>query len=95
VANSGRITGLTFGNQATTIRVCPATKRIASPSQKIDIVAVNAQGALQRFGCYQYAVDGWLGPMRRNALANYQRDHNLAITGAIDPQTLTSLGFIA
>jgi peptidoglycan hydrolase-like protein with peptidoglycan-binding domain len=60
-----------------------------------DQVIANVQGALQQLGYYQHAVDGVLGPMRRNALANYQRDHNLAITGAIDPQTLTSLGFIA
>lgn len=60
-----------------------------------DQVIANVQGALQRLGYFQYAVDGVLGPMRRNALANYQRDHNLAITGAIDQQTLKSLGFIA
>ena len=53
------------------------------------------QGALQRLGYYRYAVDGVLGPLTRAAIANYQRDHGLAATGGIDPQTLTSLGFIA
>ena len=60
-----------------------------------DQVIANMQGALQRLGYYRYAVDGVLGPLKRAAIANYQRDHDLAATGAIDPHTLTSLGFIA
>ena len=60
-----------------------------------DQVIANMQGALQRLGYYRYAVDGVLGPLTRAAIANYQRDHGLAATGAIDPHTLTSLGFIA
>ena len=37
-------------------------------------------------------VDGTLGPITREALANYQRDHNLYTTSAIDEPTLESLG---
>jgi hypothetical protein len=37
-------------------------------------------------------VDGMLGPVTRSALANYQRDHSLYTTEAIDEPTLESLG---
>jgi hypothetical protein len=60
-----------------------------------DQVIANVQGALQRLGYYRYAVNGVLGPLTRAAIANYQCDYGLAATGAIDPQTLTSLSFIA
>src|SRR5205823_12655459 len=41
---------------------------------------------------YQGEVDGLLGPLTRAAVANYQRDHGLYITSAIDRPTLSSLG---
>lgn len=59
-----------------------------------DQVIANLQGALQREGYYPYAVDGVLGPATQTALERYQQDHGLSVTGAVDPQTLTSLGFI-
>ena len=55
-------------------------------------VIANVQTELQRLGYYRYAVDGWMGPMTRAAIANYQRDNGLAITSAIDGPTLQSLG---
>lgn len=59
-----------------------------------DQVVANAQGALQRLGYYPYAIDGVLGSLTQAALENYQRDHGLAVTCAIDPETLASLGFV-
>jgi hypothetical protein len=59
-----------------------------------DQVIFNVQGALQQQGYYRGAVDGALGPRTRAALANYQRDHGLEITSAVDEPTLASLGLV-
>ena len=57
-----------------------------------DQVIANVQSTLQAQGYYQGEVDGLLGPITRAALANYQRDHGLYTTEAIDEPTLQSLG---
>jgi hypothetical protein len=57
-------------------------------------VVGNVQAALQEQGYYRGAVDGTMGPMTREAIANFQRDHGLAITTAIDEPTLRSLGLV-
>src|SRR5437016_3920377 len=57
-----------------------------------DQVIANVQAALQQQGYYQGEVDGLLGPLTRAAVADYQRDHGLYITSAIDRPTLSSLG---
>ena len=57
-----------------------------------DDVIANVQAALQQLGYYPYAVDGVLGPQTETAIANYQRDYGLSVTGAIDPPTVRSLG---
>src|SRR5213596_1143046 len=57
-----------------------------------DQVIANAQAALQQQGYYQGEVDGLLGPLTRDAIANYQRDHGLYTTSTIEQPTLRSLG---
>jgi hypothetical protein len=57
-----------------------------------DQVVANVQAALQAQGYYQGEVDGLLGPLTRDAIAGYQRDHGLYTTAAIDQPTLESLG---
>jgi hypothetical protein len=57
-----------------------------------DQVIVNVQSALQEEGYYSGPVTGSLGPTTRAALANYQRDHGLIVTGAIDEPTIELLG---
>lgn len=57
-----------------------------------DQVIANVQATLQQQGYYRGEVDGLLGPFTREALANYQRDHGLYMTSAIDRPTLESLG---
>ena len=57
-----------------------------------DQVIVNVQSALQEEGYYSGPVTGSLGPTTRAAIANYQRDHGLIATGAIDEPTIESLG---
>jgi hypothetical protein len=57
-----------------------------------DQVIANVQATLQQEGYYHGEVDGTLGPITRSALANYQRQHGLYVTSAIDRPTLESLG---
>lgn len=57
-----------------------------------DQVIANVQAALQQQGYYRGDIDGLIGPLTRGAIADYQRDHGLYITSAIDQPTLQSLG---
>lgn len=57
-----------------------------------DQVIANVQTALQQQGYYHGDVDSLIGPITRDAIADYQRDHSLYITSAIDQPTLESLG---
>jgi hypothetical protein len=55
-------------------------------------VIANVQSALQEQGYYRDSVDGLIGPHTRAALSNFQRDHGLPVTAAIDGPTLQALG---
>jgi len=57
-----------------------------------DQVVVNVQVQLQRDGYYTGPIDGALGPMTRHAIAAFQADHGLAVTAAIDRETVSTLG---
>jgi hypothetical protein len=57
-----------------------------------DQVILNVQRALQELGYYTGALTGSLGPSSRQALANYQQDAGLVVTGAIDAPTVEALG---
>ena len=57
-----------------------------------DEVISSVQAALQEEGYYLGAIDGELGPLTRQAISAWQRDHGLAITTAIDEPTMRSLG---
>ena len=59
-----------------------------------DQVVVNVQTQLQRDGYYSGPIDGALGPMTRQAIADFQADHGLAITSAVDQPTLATLGLV-
>ena len=64
----------------------------AGSSLPPDQVIANVQATLQQQGYYQGEVDGLLGPLTRDAIAGYQRDHGLYETSSIDQPTLESLG---
>ena len=49
------------------------------------------QEILKSEGFYTGPVDGIVGPSTRSALQEYQRQHNLLITGRIDEQTIQSM----
>lgn len=57
-----------------------------------DQVIANVQSALQNAGYYLGAITGSLSVETRAALANFQRDSGLIITGAIDEPTVEALG---
>ena len=57
-----------------------------------DEVIANVQTALQDAGYYFGEITGSLGVDTRAAIANFQRDYGLQITGAIDEDTVGALG---
>ena len=57
-----------------------------------DQVVLNVQRALKQLGYYAGALNGSLGPVSREALAYFQRDAGLNVTGVIDAPTVASLG---
>jgi len=57
-----------------------------------DEVIANVQSALQDLGYYPYEVDGIFGPLTQEALARFQHDQGIQVTGAIDPATVAALG---
>src|SRR6266699_3689336 len=57
-----------------------------------DEVIANVQTALQDSGYYFGSITGSLSVDTRAAIANFQRDYSLPITGAIDEETVEALG---
>jgi peptidoglycan hydrolase-like protein with peptidoglycan-binding domain len=50
------------------------------------------QSELSRLGYYNGAIDGSVGDQTEAALARYQEDRDLSVTGTVDAATLQSLG---
>ena len=50
------------------------------------------QSELAKLGYYNGAIDGVLGDQTEAALARYQQDRDLSVTGTVDSATLQSLG---
>jgi hypothetical protein len=61
-------------------------------SPRSNTVEAAVQLALARAGYYRGPVDGFLGPMSRQAIANYQADHGMRVTGYPGRNLLYSLG---
>jgi hypothetical protein len=55
-------------------------------------VGAAVQAQLARDGYYRGPVDGVIGPGTRSAIAAYQRDNGLHVTGTINGRLLASLG---
>lgn len=55
-------------------------------------MGADVQRALARRGYYNGYVDGQIGPQSSRAIARYQRDQGLRVTGSISPGLLSSLG---
>jgi hypothetical protein len=50
------------------------------------------QNQLTRLGYATGPADGVIGPQTQNAVAGFQRDHNLSVTGQLDQMTIQALG---
>lgn len=61
-----------------------------TPTPDPNVVAV--QNDLANLGYYHGSIDGIYGRDTRDAVARYQTDHNLTVTGTLTTQTLQSLG---
>jgi len=57
-----------------------------------DSLASSVQEELVRKGYNPGAVDGVIGPQTRNAIAQFQSDHHLRVTGQIDRSLLGAMG---
>jgi peptidoglycan hydrolase-like protein with peptidoglycan-binding domain len=55
-------------------------------------VVSEVQAQLRADGYYAGPIDGVLGPMTRQAIADFQADNGLAITSTVDEPTLNTLG---
>jgi hypothetical protein len=65
----------------------------SGPSARpFDQVVADVQAVLQEQGYYRGEVDGLLGPLTRQALAEYQGSHGLYVTETIDRPTLDAIG---
>ena len=62
--------------------------RVSRPASTL----VRAQSQLANLGYYSGAVDGTFGPLTGRAVAQYQADNGLRVTGRLDRATLKSLG---
>lgn len=50
------------------------------------------QSALAERGFYEGAIDGLIGPMTRGAIASFQSEAGLLVTGEINSSLLRALG---
>lgn len=70
-----------------------ATAEPALPLSSPEMIR-RAQTALRDKGYYEGQIDGVFGPRTSTALRAYQREHKLAETGRLDPDTARSLGIL-
>jgi localization factor PodJL len=68
-----------------------ASVQAAGPAPPPSPDLVTAQRALNQLGYYQGPTDGVASPALHLALAAYQRDQSLPVTGTPDPATLGKL----
>jgi localization factor PodJL len=69
----------------------PAAQVAAAPAAPPSPDLVTAQRALNQLGYYQGPTDGVASQALHLAIAAYQRDQSLPVTGATDPATLAKL----
>jgi hypothetical protein len=63
-----------------------------SVSESPDLLSAQVQSALYQLGYYRGAIDGIQGPRMQSAIAVYQRQHGLPVTGEITGGLIASLG---
>jgi Putative peptidoglycan binding domain len=63
-----------------------------APAQSGNAVVSSVQSQLAKRGYYRGAVDGLAGDETQAAIAGYQEDNDLSVTGTVTAATLQSLG---
>jgi hypothetical protein len=64
----------------------------AAPAESGNAAVSSVQSQLAKLGYYRGAVDGVAGDETQAALARYQEDNDLSVTGTVTAATLQSLG---
>jgi hypothetical protein len=64
----------------------------AGPAQSSNGVVSSVQSQLAKRGYYRGTIDGVLGDQTEAAIARYQEDNDLSVTGVVTAATLQSLG---
>ena len=64
----------------------------SAPGEYGSSVVSEVQSGLAKLGYYHGAIDGVLGDATEAAVAQYQEDHDLSVTGTVTAATLRSLG---
>ncbi len=64
----------------------------AASDQYTNAVVSAVQSQLAKLGYYRGAIDGVSGPQTQDAIARYQNDRRLSVTGTLTAATLQSLG---
>ena len=64
----------------------------AAPAQSGNGVVSSVQSQLAKLGYYRGAIDGVAGDETQAAVAHYQEDNDLSVTGTVTASTLQSLG---
>lgn len=68
-----------------------ASETIQGRAARFAAIVRRVQIGLLGHGSYLGAIDGHVGPSTRAALRQFQKVHNLKVTGTITPQTLDAL----
>jgi hypothetical protein len=64
----------------------------AAPAQSSNAAVSSVQSQLSKLGYYRGAVDGVAGDETQAAIARYQEENDLSVTGTVTAATLQSLG---
>jgi Putative peptidoglycan binding domain len=67
----------------------------AGPAQSSNGIVSSVQSQLAKLGYYRGAIDGMAGDETEAAIARYQEDEDLSVTGTVTAATLQSLGLAA
>ena len=67
----------------------------AGPAQSSNGIVSSVQSQLAKLGYYRGAIDGIAGDETEAAIARYQEDEDLSVTGTVTAATLQSLGLAA
>lgn len=88
-------------NTTPRVSILPATPAITKPkrlpghTEKFKAIVKEVQFALMAFGYYNGAIDGFLGPESKSALAKFQADSGMKVTGTINKEVLDVFGIRA